>query len=294
MYAFFAEWYSGYTSSIGFPNTLSPLLYSVLCIKPTAIWVREYLFVRGLASEVSNIVASVSVPAVRGPATKYFVDEAVVLSFLSGGKALALFTPRSLKTQNSYHIVSSHSLLLNAISTKIKPPRSRVSHQSRIIAMTLNTGKSELIQVQQTPVPAHRRTSSGGSPNSTVEPRMPSYTLGHKRQITPNYDPSVNAKPYSPFYRHATPNFSADKIEYRLRREAADLEAGDSQTTTTRELQPQNLHRSKLWEKKRRCIWWRRMNRGTRFVLKIALAIVIVGGMVGIAVGVTAAVSGGG
>lgn len=123
---------------------------------------------------------------------------------------------------------------------------------------------------------------------------MPFYTLGHKRQITPNYDPSVNAKPYSPFYRHATPNFSADKIEYRLRREAADLEAGDSQTTTTRELQPQNLHRSKLWEKKRRCIWWRRMNRGTRFVLKIALAIVIVGGMVGIAVGVTAAVSGGG
>lgn len=157
--------------------------------------------------------------------------------------------------------------------------------------MTPKIGKPEPVQgQQQTPNPA-RRISSGGSPSSAIaEPPVPSHTSGHKRHITPNYDPSLNAKPYSPFYRHATPNFSADRIEYRLRREAADLETGDSQDTR-QELQ--HPHRSKLWEKKRRCLWWRRLNQGTRLVLEITLAVVIVGGMVGIAIGVTAAVNGG-
>lgn len=157
--------------------------------------------------------------------------------------------------------------------------------------MTPKIGKPEPVQgQQQTPNPA-RRISSGGSPSSAIaEPPIPSQTSGHKRHITPNYDPSVNAKPFSPFYRHATPNFSADRIEYRLRREAADLETGDSQGTR-QELQ--HPHRSKLWEKKRRCLWWRRLNQGTRLVLEITLAVVIVGGMVGIAIGVTAAVNGG-
>lgn len=153
--------------------------------------------------------------------------------------------------------------------------------------MTPTTGRPDSTQGQQTPPTSARRTSSAESPSSTVEPRIPSQTFGHKRRNTPNFDPSVNAKPFSPFYRHATPNFSADKLEPRVRCEAVDPEAGDSQD-------PQQPPRAKLWEKKRRCLWWRRLNRGTRLVLEIALGILIIGGMVGIALGIAASVSGGG
>lgn len=158
--------------------------------------------------------------------------------------------------------------------------------------MTSTIGVTGVVQSQPAPDPAPGESTneSPNSPGIAVSP-MPAQISGHRRQLTPDYDPSINAKPYSPFYRHATPNLSATRAELeRLRRKATDLESGIPHGMSH---EPQRPRQSKLWEEKRRCVWWRQLSHGTRFALEIVIAVVIMGGMVGIALGITAAVGGG-
>lgn len=158
--------------------------------------------------------------------------------------------------------------------------------------MTSTIGVTEVIEGQPVSTPA-----SDGSENespSTLGIVSP-VPAGYKRHATLDYDPSINAKPYSPFYRHATPNLSAHAVELqRLRRGTNDIEAGNGNPHLHGgSHEPQRPRQSKLWEKRQRCVWWRQLSRGSRFALEVVIAVVIVGGMIGIALGFTAAGGGG-
>ncbi|GAB1210077.1 hypothetical protein BDV32DRAFT_117222 [Aspergillus pseudonomiae] len=109
----------------------------------------------------------------------------------------------------------------------------------------------------------------------------------------PDYDPTINAKPYSPFYRHATQNFTGQTPNAALKvPNADDLETGASAYRPSGE--SDNRRSSKLWtEKKRHCDWLRALPKKQRIAVKAVIAIVIVGTMVAIALGITAAVGGG-
>ncbi|KAF9890849.1 hypothetical protein FE257_005420 [Aspergillus nanangensis] len=116
-----------------------------------------------------------------------------------------------------------------------------------------------------------------------------------------DYDPTVGAKPYSPFYRHATPNVNLDNLDGKTI-EVKDLGASREDSLNDVEqglVQPSddskdNRRQSKLWkEKKRRCDCMRSMTKKQRIATKAAIATVILGSMVAIALGITAAVDGG-
>ena len=114
----------------------------------------------------------------------------------------------------------------------------------------------------------------------------------------PDFDPSIGAKPYSPFYRHATPSLSTEQLTWEARRanhhharRVKDLEAQVSPTTPT---EPQSSKLSKLWTKKKQP--WellQGLSPRQRFAAKAFIAIVTLGTMVGIALGITSAVGGG-
>lgn len=116
-----------------------------------------------------------------------------------------------------------------------------------------------------------------------------------------DFDPHLGAKPCSPFYGHNENNAS---LEY-LKNEATiataqrygsnDLESGVPSTPRKRSLDVHGgLRRSKLWtEKKRRCNCFSSLSKRQRLMAKLVLALFIVGAMIGIAMGITAAVGGG-
>lgn len=112
-----------------------------------------------------------------------------------------------------------------------------------------------------------------------------------------DFDPTVGAKPYSPFYRHATTKPSEEhlKVDVKITSRgysSQDLESGGRSAYK----QSVDLNRaSKIWvkEDKRRCGWFDAMTKRQRLAVKVFLALLIVGGMIGIAVGITAAVGGG-
>lgn len=117
-----------------------------------------------------------------------------------------------------------------------------------------------------------------------------------------DFDPSVGAKPYSPFYRHATPSISLAKLKAHAKNPPPspcadslyDLE-GRALDTTQASMGQDGSHReSKLWaQKKRRCGCMRSLSKKQRLVLKAAIAIGTLGSMMAIALGITAAVGGG-
>lgn len=114
----------------------------------------------------------------------------------------------------------------------------------------------------------------------------------------PDFDPSIGAKPYSPFYRHATPSLSTEQLTWEARRAnqyhvrcTKDLEAQASPTTPT---EPQSSRLSKLWTKKKQP--WellQGLNPRQRFAAKAFITMLTLGTMVGIALGITSAVGGG-
>ncbi|RDW81254.1 uncharacterized protein DSM5745_04811 [Aspergillus mulundensis] len=123
------------------------------------------------------------------------------------------------------------------------------------------------------------------------------------------YDPSVGAKPYSPFYRHATPSCKLARLASQRRRSHSvrgvgspiddiegqrppwhrlyDVEEGREETGSSKT-------KLKLWAKKKKyCDCLGGLSARQRMAVKIAVAVVLVGGMVAVALGITAAVGGG-
>ncbi|KAK1144277.1 hypothetical protein N8T08_005690 [Aspergillus melleus] len=115
------------------------------------------------------------------------------------------------------------------------------------------------------------------------------------------FDPSVGAKPSSPFYRHATPSVSLAKLKARTKNSASpcddslyDLENNTLDTTQASIREDGSRRESKLWvQEKRRCGCMRSLSKRQRLVLKAVIAIGTLGSMVAIALGITAAVGGG-
>jgi hypothetical protein len=113
-----------------------------------------------------------------------------------------------------------------------------------------------------------------------------------------DFDPSRGAKPYSPFYLHPTTQTSLEQ----LRSEAPSYGRGYSSQDVESNLpmshkislDAQNP-KCRLWIKSNRggIAWLRKLSRKQRFAVKLLFALVIVGTMVGIALGISVAVGGG-
>ncbi|KAL2870396.1 uncharacterized protein BJX67DRAFT_345472 [Aspergillus lucknowensis] len=140
--------------------------------------------------------------------------------------------------------------------------------------------------------------ADAGTP--TAEPQHP------PTQQVQDYDPSIGAKPYSPFYRHATPSSKLGQLTSHRKCSRSvgmvtspidDVEGGGG----GRPPPWQRLYdgertgrESKLWvQEKRYCDCLSRLGKKQRMAVKIAIAVVILGSMVAIALGITAAVGGG-
>ncbi|PYH40730.1 uncharacterized protein BP01DRAFT_201868 [Aspergillus saccharolyticus JOP 1030-1] len=117
------------------------------------------------------------------------------------------------------------------------------------------------------------------------------------------YNPFVGAKPSSPFYRHATPSVTIDRLK-------AESEK-PKPTSTQRYISPvipesppmfnvsalesgsRHESSSNLWgQPQRRCGCMSRLSRKQRMMAKGVIAVVVLGTMIAIAVGITVAVGG--
>lgn len=110
-----------------------------------------------------------------------------------------------------------------------------------------------------------------------------------------DFDPSVGAKPYSPFYSHGTPTLSQEHLTFETKAarhthsQLHDIEnAGPYLAAPT-----DPARRSKLWESQNPPRgFFRSLNTRQRMTLKAIIAVVTVGTMIAIALGITAAVGG--
>lgn len=147
-------------------------------------------------------------------------------------------------------------------------------------------------------------------PQPELEPLQPHSHSEPFPAPVPDYDPSIGAKPYSPFYRHATTPSAASAIarftsqrkrtrSFGIASPIDDLENGSRppwkrlSDDETRNMSTTNRE-SKLWaQKKRRFDCLSGLSKKQRIAVKIVIAVVVVGCMVAIALGITAAVGGG-
>lgn len=116
--------------------------------------------------------------------------------------------------------------------------------------------------------------------------------LEHSR--TPEFDPSIGAKPYSPFYAHGSPTVSYEQLTYETKvanRDRSQLR--DIENAGPYSFRNDSPQRSKLWEganPPRSCM--HSLSNRQRMFLKVVIALVTVGSMIAIALGITAAVGG--
>jgi hypothetical protein len=135
------------------------------------------------------------------------------------------------------------------------------------------------------------------SPSSIQStPTMPTPSLHHDTR-SQEFDPHVGAKPSSPFYRHGSPTLSHEQILIepkspppRTRTHLRDIENAGPYSV----LRNDSPRRSKLWEQQenppRSCM--HSLSTRQRMALKAIVAVVTVGTMIAIALGITAAVGG--
>lgn len=146
-------------------------------------------------------------------------------------------------------------------------------------------------------------------PYSTENPLLPAASQGGfspTRATAPSlsptsateedFDPSKDAKPYSPFYKHPTTRTSLEQLKSETRAYSQDLEAG-TRVRMSADLNT-NCHRLSGWNQKKpkkhralSCL--NGLTKPQRVTVKILIAIVIIGAMVGIGLGISKAVGGG-
>jgi len=146
-------------------------------------------------------------------------------------------------------------------------------------------------------------TRTNNSGNNLCEARtnqiLPSPIIQSAQTSTVDFDPHIGAKPCSPFYRHNNDNDSLEFLKHEAtvsaqRYGSNDLESGLSVTPHKRSLDIHGVRTSKLWmKKKRRCDCLSSLSSRQRLAVKLVIAVFIVGAMIGIALGITAAVGGG-
>ncbi|KAJ5863872.1 uncharacterized protein N7529_005788 [Penicillium soppii] len=110
-----------------------------------------------------------------------------------------------------------------------------------------------------------------------------------------DFDPSIGAKPCSPFYHHGSPTISYEHLTYETKHHnrnlshLRDLEnAGPYAACRT-----DSPRRSKLWEEENKPqTWLQSLSSRQKMALKAVIAVVTVGTMIAIALGITAAVGG--
>ncbi|EPS30512.1 hypothetical protein POX_b02483 [Penicillium oxalicum] len=109
-----------------------------------------------------------------------------------------------------------------------------------------------------------------------------------------DFDPHLGAKPYSPFYRHGSPAVSQEQLTLETKTTERDCSTlRDIESLGAFPTRNECARRSKLWEAEkppRTCL--QSLSRPQRMALKAAVAVVTVGTMIGIALGITAAVGG--
>lgn len=122
----------------------------------------------------------------------------------------------------------------------------------------------------------------------------------HNDARSQEFDPHVGAKPCSPFYRHGSPTLSYEQITLepkstisttpRTRTHLRDIENAGPYLA----LRNDSPRRSKLWEQQenppRSCM--QSLTTRQRMAMKAIVAVVTVGSMIAIALGITAAVGG--
>ncbi|KAB8239519.1 hypothetical protein ETB97_000743 [Aspergillus alliaceus] len=142
----------------------------------------------------------------------------------------------------------------------------------------------------QLPWKDEKRTGSSRGLNGAPEAES---LVASPGPVAQDYDPTVGAKPYSPFYRHATPSIAAME-RLNAPNKSPNIRTSDLESGWRPSDDSANRRSSKLWaNKKRHCDWLRGMTRGQRIAVKAAIAILTLGTMVGIALGITSAVGGG-
>jgi hypothetical protein len=114
------------------------------------------------------------------------------------------------------------------------------------------------------------------------------------RNPNPNseFDPCSNAPFTSPFYDHDPPRISSDCV--RNKTTTVQLYALPTQSSSTSTLKKKPKKKQPCMTKPRQgSRWWAGMSQKQRLALKLLLAVVLVGAIVGLAVGITKRVGGG-
>jgi len=143
---------------------------------------------------------------------------------------------------------------------------------------------------------------SNDEKSSTPRVQSPSCSIQstpslHNDARSQEFDPHVGAKPCSPFYHHGSPTLSYEQITFepksstpRTRTHLRDIENAGPYSV----IRNDSPRRSKLWEQQenppRSCM--QSLSTGQRMALKAVVAVVTVGTMIAIALGITAAVGG--
>jgi hypothetical protein len=113
--------------------------------------------------------------------------------------------------------------------------------------------------------------------------------------ITTEFDPCSNAPFTSPFYNHDSPRVSSD---YFSKNKAATvrLYAVPTQSSSTTTLKKKNkpcMTKPCMTKPRQRSRFWARLSKKQQLGLKLLIAFVLVGAVVGLAVGISKRVGGG-
>lgn len=149
-------------------------------------------------------------------------------------------------------------------------------------------------------------------PEPTLQPPSTHTTEQRQSIDEEHFDPCENAQKFSPFYmyNHDSPRPSTDmRPKQSIHVSVRDLELGEITPSVTQEKinaqkKPASrniLQAVKFWEKPRqKCLtrpkkqyWIQRLPKKQQIAVKAAIALLIIGTMVGIAVGIAAALNSG-